>query len=159
MIDQTRKTYFSPDDDTTKAYLDFLGTAKHKVRVADYSFNMDAVVELLISLHQKGLDVKLVLDKSQAAGLTEKPEIAKLRAAGVDFVIGTSEKHKIMHNKFTILDDVWVQSGSWNYTNAASDENNFFDVEHSPFRASKFSAQWQEMYDWITANEPQAVSN
>lgn len=157
MIDATRKTYFSPDDDTTGAYLAFLGTATKKVRLADYSFNMDAIVELLIELKNKGVDVQLVLDRSQASGSTEKPEVAKLREAGVNFVVGTSDKHKIMHNKFTVIDDEWVQSGSWNYTTAASDENNFFDVEHSPTRAAQFSAYWQEMYDWISANEKQEI--
>ena len=153
MIDATRKTYFSPEDDTTSAYLAFLRTATKKVRLADYSFNMDAIVELLIDLKNKGVDVQLVLDRSQAAGKTEKPEIAKLRAAGIDMVIGTSDKHKIMHNKFTVVDDEWVQSGSWNYTNAASDEDNFFDIEHSPTRAAQFTAYWQKMFDWIKANE------
>ena len=35
------------------------------------------------ALKNKGVDVQLVLDKSQAAGPTERPEIAKLKAAGV----------------------------------------------------------------------------
>jgi len=50
-----------------------------------------------------------------------------------------------MHNKFTIIDDEWVQSGSWNYTNAASDEDNFFDIEHSPSRAQAFTADWERL--------------
>ena len=155
MLDNTRKTYFSPQDDTLKAFLDFIGTAKKKIRIADYSFNLDPLVDLLIEKHKAGVDVMLVLDKSQSAGTTEKPEITKLREAKVPFVLGTSDKHKIMHNKFTILDDQWVQSGSWNYTNAASDEDNFFDIEHSVDRATFFTADWQKMYDWISKNEPQ----
>ena len=155
MLDNTRKTYFSPQDDTLKAFLAFIATAQKKIRVADYSFNLDPLVELLIKKHKAGVDVRLVLDRSQSSGPTEQPEIKKLRAAGLRFVIGTSDKHKIMHNKFTIIDDAWVQSGSWNYTNAASDEDNFFDIEHSTDRAAFFTADWQKMYDWISKNEPQ----
>lgn len=156
MLDNTRKTYFSPQDDTLQAFITFIGTAKKKIRIADYSFNLDPLVDLLIEKHDKGVDVQLVLDKSQSSGVTEKPEVKKLKKAGVPFVIGTSDKHKIMHNKFTIVDDTWVQSGSWNYTNAASDEDNFFDIEHSMDRAKVFSDDWQKMFDWITANESQS---
>jgi len=155
MLDNTRKTYFSPQDDTLKTFLEFIAAAQKKIRIADYSFNIDPLVDLLIEKHNAGVDVRLVLDKSQSAGVTEKPEVKKLHAAKVRFVIGTSEKHKIMHNKFTIVDDAWVQSGSWNYTNAASDEDNFFDIEHSVDRAMFFTADWQKMYDWINKNEPQ----
>ncbi len=156
MIDNTRKTYFSPEDDTLKAFLDFITTAKKKIRIADYSFNLEPLVDLLIKKQKAGVDVQLVLDKSQSAGASEKPEVKQLKAAKVPFVLGTSDKHKIMHNKFTILDDEWVQSGSWNYTNAASDEDNFFDIEHSPSRAAAFTADWQKMFAWIKANELQS---
>ena len=155
MLDNTRKTYFSPQDDTLKAFLDFIATAEHTIRIADYSFNLEPLVQLLANKHKAGVDVKLVLDKSQSAGSTEKPAIAALKKAGVDFVVGTSTEHKIMHNKFTVLDGAWVQSGSWNYTVAASDEDNFFDIEHSVDRANFFTADWQKMYDWISQNEPQ----
>lgn len=155
MLDNTRKTYFSPQDDTLKAFLSFIQTARHKIRIADYSFNLEPLVDLLIEKHKSGVDVQLVLDKSQSEGATEKPAVKRLKQARVSFVIGTSSKHKIMHNKFTIIDDAWVQSGSWNYTNAASDEDNFFDIEHSVDRAKFFTADWQAMYDWIYQNEPQ----
>jgi len=159
MIDGTRKTYFSPQDDTVAAFLAFIKMAKKKIRIADYSFNLEALVELLIELHKKDLDIQLILDKSQSSGESEKPAIARLTRAKVPFVIGTSDMHKIMHNKFTVVDDVWVQSGSWNYTAAAADEDNFFDIEHSEERAQIFTADWQRRFDWITTNEPQKQRN
>lgn len=153
MIDATRQTYFSPADKTTEAYLRFLDTAKVKVRIAIYSFNMDAIVTKLIDLHKRGVDVALVLDRSQAAGTaSERTEVAKLQAAGVPLVIGTSDHHQIMHSKFTVIDDEWTQSGSWNYTNRASDQDNFFDIEHNPERAAAFTATWEKMWLWITVH-------
>lgn len=155
MLDNTRKTYFSPQDDTKAVFLNLITSAKKKIRIADYAFNLDPLVELLIKKHRAGVDVKLVLDKSEFETPFEKPEVKKLQKARVKFVVGTSSKHKIMHNKFTIIDDEWVQSGSWNYTASASDEDNFFDIEHSGDRAKIFTADWQKMYEWIKANEPQ----
>ena len=155
MIDNTRVTYFSPYDDTQDAFLNFIKTAQKKIRLADYSFNLEPLVQLLVQKLGAGVDVQLVLDRSQSTGQTEQPVIDQLKQAKVPMVIGTSSLRQIMHNKFTIIDDEWVQSGSWNYTAAASKEDNFFDVEHSPDRAQQFTAYWQKMWDWISQNEPQ----
>jgi phosphatidylserine/phosphatidylglycerophosphate/cardiolipin synthase-like enzyme len=156
MLDNTRKTYFSPDDDTIKAFLNFVQTANKKIRIADYSFNLEPLVQLLIQKQKAGVEVKLVLDKTQAAGPSERPIIEQLKAANILMMIGTSSLKKIMHNKFAIIDDEWVQSGSWNYTATAAKEDNFFDIEHSPDRAAKFTSYWQKMWDWIQQNEPQS---
>ncbi len=155
IINSTRMTYFSPEADTISAFLDFIKTAQRKIRLADYSFNLEPLVELLIQKHQEGVDVSLVLDRSQAAGPSERPIIQQLKDGGVPLVVGTSSAHKIMHNKFTVVDDEWVQSGSWNYTGTAAKEDNFFDIEHSLDRAAVFNNKWQKMFDWISANEPQ----
>jgi phosphatidylserine/phosphatidylglycerophosphate/cardiolipin synthase-like enzyme len=155
MIDLTRKWYFSPLDDTKDAYLTFLQTATKSIRIADYSFNIPEFETILPALQKKGVDVQLVLDKSQSGGSTEKPVVEALRASDIPMMIGTSDKHKIMHNKYTILDDTWIQYGSWNYTTAASDEDNFFCIENNPSLAEVFLTDWEGMYNWIKANEAQ----
>lgn len=155
MLDQTRKFYFSPDDDTQNAFLDFIKTATKQILIADYSFNLEPLVQDLITLHQNGIDVQLVLDKSQSAGNTEKPVLDQLKQAGVPMIIGTSSLRKIMHDKFTVIDSEWIQAGSWNYTATASKEDNFFFIEHNPDLAVLFIQKWQAMHDWIVAHEPQ----
>ncbi len=55
---------------------------------------MDALVQLLIQKFQQKVDVALVLYKSQSAGATEAPEVAKLKAAKIPLVIGTSSKKR-----------------------------------------------------------------
>ena len=148
-----RQIYFSPDDDTTAAFLDFISTAKKTIRIADFSFNLVPLVDLLIKQFKAGIDVQLVLDRSQSAGKTEVPEVAALRAAGIPMEIGTSQDHKIMHNKFTIVDGTITQYGSWNYTAVASDESNFFVIDSEPVVAQAFSNYWTEMFNWIKTNE------
>ncbi len=156
MLDQTRQTFFSPEDDTLAAFLKFVGSAQTLIRIADYSFNLVPLVDLLLTKHQAGVDVALVLDRTQAAGATEKPQLDRLKVAGIPFVVGTSTKHKIMHAKFCVVEQDWITSGSWNYTAAASDEDNHLDLEHNETRAKWFLERWQEMWDWISANELQA---
>lgn len=156
-ISQT--TYFAPDDDCETALVAFVQSAKTRVRLADYSFNLASLTDVLISQHAAGLDVSLILDRSQAAGKSERPIVAELRAAGVPLVVGTSDKHRIMHNKFVIVDDVAVLSGSYNFTHTASLESNYFDIAHNPLRAEAFLTAWQTIHDWIVANEPQMADD
>lgn len=155
MLKISQETYFAPDDDCEAALLAFVASATHTVRIADYSFNLESLTDTLIRQHAAGLDVQLVLDRSQAAGSSERPIVAELRAAGVPLVVGTSDRHRIMHNKFVIVDDVAVLSGSYNFTHTASLESNYFDIAHNPLRAQAFGAVWQQIHDWISANEPQ----
>jgi phosphatidylserine/phosphatidylglycerophosphate/cardiolipin synthase-like enzyme len=148
-------TFFSPDDDTQKVFLDFIrGTTKH-LRIAIYSLHLPPLVDDLIQLHRSGVDVALVCDQSQADGKYERPEIQQLRLAGVPLVVGTSQKHKIMHHKFAVRDKVAVESGSWNYSLSASEESNYFDIIESSDRAELFLSKWQEIWNWISKNEPQ----
>jgi phosphatidylserine/phosphatidylglycerophosphate/cardiolipin synthase-like enzyme len=121
--------------------------------------HLPPLIDELIQLHKRGVDVALVCDHTQARGKYEHPEIEQLRAAGIPLVEGTSQKHKIMHHKFAVRDKTTVLSGSWNFSLSASEENNYFDIVESPERAALFLSKWQEMWDWIVENEPQLQEN
>jgi phosphatidylserine/phosphatidylglycerophosphate/cardiolipin synthase-like enzyme len=149
VIDSSRQSYFTPYDDAQTPLVALLQSATKKIRLADYSFNLEPVAQVLIAKHQAGLDVQVVLDKSQSAGSSEVPEVTQLKAAGVPLAIGGSDKGKIMHLKVTIIDDAIVASGSYNYTGTAELEDNFEDIERNVERAAAFTAYWQKVWDWI----------
>lgn len=144
-----RTTYFSPDDDCITALLDFIKSAQKSIRLADYSFNMPALAQILIDKMKSGVDVKVVLDKSQSKGKSEIPEVTMLQSANVPMVIGTSEDHKIMHLKCAVIDGEWTLSGSFNFTSTAEEEDNTFDIEKSVERATKFTDKWQRVWDFM----------
>jgi phosphatidylserine/phosphatidylglycerophosphate/cardiolipin synthase-like enzyme len=150
MINATRQTFFTPYDDAQAPLLSILQNAKKKIRLADYSFNLPQVAQVLIDKFTAGLDVALVLDSSQAGGKSEIPEVQMLKDAHVPLAIGSSAKGKIMHLKVVIIDDELVGSGSYNFTGTADLEDNFFDIEHNIERAQAFSAYWQRVHDHIT---------
>lgn len=149
----TISTYFSPDDDTQTEFLNFIRATKQHLRIAVYGLHLPPLIDALINLHQSGVDVAIVCDHTQARGTAENPEIHQLLASGVPLLEGTSSKHKIMHHKFAVGDKAAVLSGSWNFSQSASEENNYFDVIESPERAALFLSKWQEMWDWIKTHE------
>lgn len=146
-------TYFSPDDDTQGIFLQFIKSTKSHLRIAIYGLHLPPLIDDLIALHKRGVDVALVIDHTQARGTYEKPEVIELLKAGVPLLEGTSDKHKIMHHKFAVRDKEITLSGSWNFSETASLESNYFDVVESLERAALFLSKWQEMWDWISTHE------
>jgi phosphatidylserine/phosphatidylglycerophosphate/cardiolipin synthase-like enzyme len=157
------QTVFTPYDDGIGSYLAFLDRAQKSVYVADYSFTDPRIADKLVELKTKrNVDVHVILDESQTLGWSEAKEkalIEQLRAAKIEVVIGDSEKkHEIMHNKFTIVDELWVESGSWNYTKSANDQDNVLDFIKSPKRAKAFRKTWDRMHAFMKQDEAQKQS-
>ena len=113
------EVYFSPHGGCTQAIVDNLNWAEKYVRVQAYSFTSKPIAEALIAAHKRGVDVKVLLDKSQPHAKGGK--IDMLVDAGIPVMI--DKKHAIAHNKVIIIDGVTVLTGSFNFTNAAEDKN------------------------------------
>lgn len=152
------ETVFTPVDDGIGSYLEFLGRARQSVYISVYAFTDARITDKLIELKENGVkEIHVILDKSQTLGWSgphEQVQIDRLRAAGIEVVIGTSAKSgDIMHLKCTIIDMLWVQDGSWNYTKAANDQDNNLNFIRSPQRAKLFKKNWDRMYAFMKAKE------
>jgi hypothetical protein len=111
-------TYFSPNGGAVQARVDLIGATKTRVLVAGYGFTSDAIAQALIDAHRRGVDVKVVIDKSNLYSRHSKgPD---LRAAGID--VRSHHAYAIMHHKFVVADDK-VAFGSMNATDAGEARN------------------------------------
>jgi phosphatidylserine/phosphatidylglycerophosphate/cardiolipin synthase-like enzyme len=130
----------SPEDNTQAEFLSLLEGATKSIHLADYSFNIPQVVDILVAKAKAGVDIKLVLDNSQSKGSTEVPQITTLKTTPeVHMVIVESDMSQIMHNKSTVVDGHITETGSWNYTTTASKENNNFFVFDDELIANDFN--------------------
>lgn len=146
-------TVVSPDDDTQNEFINFIkGTTSH-LRIAIYGMHLPPLIDALLQLHKDGKDIALVIDHTQARGTYEKPEVLQLLASGIPLMEGTSQKHRIMHHKFAVRDHTETLAGSWNFSESASDESNYFDIVYSPDRAKMFLGIWQEIWDFMSTKE------
>jgi phosphatidylserine/phosphatidylglycerophosphate/cardiolipin synthase-like enzyme len=57
--------YFSPSGGCTQAVVDALAGAKQSVLVQAYSFTSAPIARALVDAHKRGVDVQVILDKSQ----------------------------------------------------------------------------------------------
>jgi len=140
------ETVATPKQSGLAAYLKFLDRAQSSVYVAIYGFTEASIGDKLIALHKDGKTVRVLADRSQAKGRYGKALILKLRQAGIEVTIGTSPRSGIMHKKFTIIDGVWVEDGSWNYSASADKQANLLNFMRSKKRADLLMGVWNYLY-------------
>lgn len=130
---------FSPNGGCTDAIVAELDAAQTSVLAQAYSFTSAPIAQALVSAHHRGLDVRVLLDKSQRS---EKYSSADFLArAGVPTAIDA--QHAIAHNKIMILDGAIVLTGSFNFTKSAEKSNaeNLL-ILHDATLAEKYTANW-----------------
>jgi phosphatidylserine/phosphatidylglycerophosphate/cardiolipin synthase-like enzyme len=110
---------FSPNGGATNLVIKVLHSAKTSIRVLAYSFTSAPIAQALVGAHKRGVDVQVVLDKSQKS---ERYTSATF-VANAGIPIRIDSKHAIAHNKVVSVDGHTVQQGSFNYTKAAEQSN------------------------------------
>jgi phosphatidylserine/phosphatidylglycerophosphate/cardiolipin synthase-like enzyme len=136
----TAEVYFSPNGGAATAVIDELGRAQHEIRVQAYSFTHAGIAKALVDAKQRGVDVRIILDKSNR---TQKYSAADFTAhAGVPTYIDA--KHAIAHNKIMVIDGETVITGSFNFTKGAEDKNaeNLLVLQSKPL-AQRYLQNWQ----------------
>jgi phosphatidylserine/phosphatidylglycerophosphate/cardiolipin synthase-like enzyme len=134
------EVYFSPRGGCTEAVVSGLGKAKQEVLVQAYSFTSAPIAQALVAARKRGVDVRVLLDKSQVSERYSSAEF--LARAGIPVKIDTV--HAIAHNKVMVIDRATVITGSFNFTRAAEERNaeNLL-VIHDSDLAGKYLANWQ----------------
>jgi phosphatidylserine/phosphatidylglycerophosphate/cardiolipin synthase-like enzyme len=152
------ETVVTPYESGLARYLKFLDGTRSSLRIAVYSLTEEEIVDKLIELKGRGKDIVVLVDRSQSVGggrnksgvSYQQAQVQRLRDAGIEVVIGTSEKRgQIMHLKVTIRDGEWVEDGSWNYSNSADFQTNNLNFIHSKKRADFFMKYWASMYEFM----------
>jgi phosphatidylserine/phosphatidylglycerophosphate/cardiolipin synthase-like enzyme len=96
-----------------------LSKAKSSVLIQAYSFTSAPIAKALVDAKKRGVKVDVILDKSQrTARYSEADFVAH---AGIRILIDA--RHAIAHNKIMVIDTETVITGSFNFTNAAEENN------------------------------------
>ena len=135
------RAYFTPGHTVETASTDEIDAAQNTIRVQAYSFTNPLIVQALADARLRGVDVIVVLDKSNR---TQRSSVAELaQRAGIPTLI--DDRHAIAHNKIMIIDDRIVITGSYNFSRAAEKSNaeNLVIIESAPI-ARKYQQNWQK---------------
>jgi phosphatidylserine/phosphatidylglycerophosphate/cardiolipin synthase-like enzyme len=141
----TYEVIFSPSVQAEQAIIRFIQDAQKSVHVAAYAFTSRPIAQALLDARARGLDVRVVVDKSQASG---RYSAATFLANHAMFVRVDGE-YQLQHQKFVIVDGVSVETGSYNFTASARDRNseNVIIIRNVPELAARYEANWEKMWE------------
>jgi phosphatidylserine/phosphatidylglycerophosphate/cardiolipin synthase-like enzyme len=127
-----------PLDDALIALLD---GAKQSIDIAIYDLKDEGIINALVDAHERGVNVRMVGDADES----DDDGYITLEEAG----IGQSlrETSGIMHNKFVVIDERVVWTGSTNLTyNGLYRNNNDALLLDSKDLAEEFTYEFDQMY-------------
>jgi phosphatidylserine/phosphatidylglycerophosphate/cardiolipin synthase-like enzyme len=127
-----------------QAIVRFIQDAQTSVYVAAYAFTSRPIAQALLDARARGLDVRVVVDKSQSSG---RYSAATFLANHAVFV-RVDGAYQLQHQKVVIVDGVSVETGSYNFTASARDRNseNVIIIRNAPELASRYEANWEKMW-------------
>lgn len=150
-VQGTIETAFSPRQDPSSLAVKAIHNARKRVWLAGYSFTHAGIAKAIAEARRRGLDVRVVLDKSQQ---TERYSGATYLAnAGVPVRINSL--YPIMHHKLLLADDV-VGLGSMNFTKSGAERNaeNFNLVSVGPQFAAVYASEFARLEAEATPYHP-----
>lgn len=117
--------------------------------VADYDFDLADVADAMARAKKRGVVVRMVTDTDTLTNTKDKAiqdAFGKLKAVGIPVV--DDQRGPIMHNKFTVVDNEWLETGSWNYTDGDTYHlNNNQIIIHNAQLAQNYSVEFAKMFE------------
>jgi phosphatidylserine/phosphatidylglycerophosphate/cardiolipin synthase-like enzyme len=118
-----------------------IAQARASVDVAAYEFNLESLTQALLDAHERGVQVRLVTDTDNV----DERQVRSLRRAGIPIV--EDDRGAIMHDKFVIIDQHIVWTGSWNLTDNGTYRNNNNAMRiTSATLAQNYGTEFDEMF-------------
>ncbi|HVX29568.1 MAG TPA: phospholipase D-like domain-containing protein [Nitrolancea sp.] len=127
--------------------VELMDKATKTLDVADYDFDLADVADAMVRAQQRGVRVRMVTDTDTFTNPNKAVQaaFATLKAAKIPVV--DDQRSAIMHDKFTVVDGTWVETGSWNYTDGDTYHlNNNMIIINSPELAQNYTAEFEKMF-------------
>ena len=139
--------FFSPEDECGKVILDQINGAQKSIDVAMYVFTSRVLSRALVSAVKRGVKVRAFLDGENAREYYSKANL--LEKNGI--IVKLEKGDGLMHNKFCLIDNALLITGSYNWTTSAdlrNDENLMLIRSEDVVKAYRiqFEKYWQGGY-------------
>ena len=148
------RVFFSPRGGCEEAILAQLDGAKDYIHVAMYAFTSRYLAQALVRARERGVEVKVVLDRS----FQEESEYSKgdfLKRKGIPVRLVTPVETRglrvikgLMHHKFAVIDGRVVITGSYNWTARAERVNyeNLLIFVNAPGVAGAYEREFERLW-------------
>jgi phosphatidylserine/phosphatidylglycerophosphate/cardiolipin synthase-like enzyme len=139
---------FSPGGSALAVVEKSINAAKSEIRMACYEFSSRDVADALEAATRRGVRVRIVADWQ--ASLEPSSRIRSLQETGI--AVRLDRHYSIHHHKFLVIDEVTLETGSFNYTTAANTHNaeNVLVLWNVPQIAEVYAREWERL--WAESN-------
>ena len=124
-----------------------ISDAGQEIRLMGYTFTSPDIARALADARKRGVDVRVVLDAESNNNKYSRAAINTLVLAGIP--VRTVSSYKILHDKVIITDRTNVETGSFNFSRAASRVNseNAIVIRNAPDIAKAYLKHWQSRWE------------
>lgn len=95
-------------------FISLLNSAKKTIDGSFFELRLDSLADAFLRAHERGVKIRLVTDSDYYGNQW----MQRLVEAGIEIV--EDRRSALMHNKFAIVDDTLVWTGSYNLTDSCS---------------------------------------
>lgn len=154
----TVKVFFSPDGGAQEAIIEKINEARREILVAMYCFTSRPLARALVRARERGVNVKVMLDRDCAKDKYSKEEY--LRKNGIMVKLSPERSGLLsrffqiyppkMHHKFAVIDENVLITGSYNWTRTAEISNweNILLFEDAGELALEYKKEFERLWNW-----------
>jgi len=148
------EVYFSLYDDPETVIVENINKAEVFIDIAMYTFTDKEISQAVIETKERGVKVRIYLDRSQVEAKYSSSRLFVEK----DIEVRISSNNYIMHNKFAVIDNKIVITGSYNWTASASTRNDenllvIDDEEVIQRYQRQFENLWENKYSYKRTKE------
>ncbi|QQX87703.1 phospholipase D family protein [Cupriavidus necator] len=138
---------FSPEGSARKLVLETIGSARHTIQMLAYSFQAPDIMQALVDAKNRGVEVRVVIDKKRNLGGASKAAMDFVTRNGVE--LRTNDHFHIHHDKTIIVDGNTVETGSFNFAPSAETANseNVVVIRDMPEVSRQYIEHWQSRWE------------
>ena len=160
IISLSIQVFFSPNGGAREAILEEIEKAEKEINIAMYIFTDRELSNSLASAKERGVKIKVLLDGKSAEEISYSKHYF-LSEKGVNVRLDKTHKsygnkyEGIMHNKFAIIDNSILITGSFNWTHSAEELNdeNLLIIKNEKKLIAKFQDKFDELWNKSTVIE------
>ena len=130
-----------------KSYIDY---AKKSIDLAIFSFTNDDLANAILAAHKRGVKVRIITDDEAMKG--KGADTQRMADAGIPCRTDSEEQYH-MHNKFMIVDSLYIVTGSFNWTFQAgkSNQENVVVID-GQYYIDKYNAEFNKLWGQFSGN-------
>jgi phosphatidylserine/phosphatidylglycerophosphate/cardiolipin synthase-like enzyme len=129
-----------------QALISVINSANNTLDIAIYSLTKKEIVNAIAADEKRGVKVRIITDQTEAKNKSQAQELSILSKAGIPIKINTHSG--LMHLKMTIADYSVLTAGSYNFSQAATSENDeVLLVIQDPVMAQSWDNEFNTMWN------------